>query len=183
MSKAQFCLGSHLNVPLPITSWATRMLIGLDALEWDDLLMVILFFLVETWSHGVLRSNQLSPGPAVSLSIWLLPTLLQKSYGLHIFCVSFMPYLRAFPLYCDTIKVHFFLTQNPVSHKRAKHIDLDYHFVRELVASSKLHTKYVSTNLQVADIFTKSLPRHLFERFRAMLCLGPPPVHLRGGIR
>ncbi|XP_023732469.1 uncharacterized mitochondrial protein AtMg00810-like [Lactuca sativa] len=38
-------------------------------------------------------------------------------------------------------KSALFLNQNPVSHKHAKHIDLDYHFVRELVASSKLHTK------------------------------------------
>ncbi|KAL4566924.1 hypothetical protein LXL04_031050 [Taraxacum kok-saghyz] len=36
-----------------------------------------------------------------------------------------------------------FLTQNPVSHKRAKHIDLDYHFVRKLVTSGKLITMFV----------------------------------------
>ena len=67
-------------------------------------------------------------------------------------------------LLCDN-KSALFLTQNPVSHKRAKHIELDYHFIRELVSSGKLHTKFVSTKLQVADIFTKSLPRHQFEFF------------------
>lgn len=55
------------------------------------------------------------------------------------------------------------MTQNLVSYKRTKHIDLEYHFVRELVASGKLHTKYVSTKLQVADIFTKSLSHPLEE--------------------
>lgn len=84
-------------------------------------------------------------------------------------------------LLCDN-KSALFMTQNPVSHKRAKHIDLDYHFIRELVASGKLSTKFVSTNLQVADIFTKSLPRPAFERFRSMLRLGPPPFRLKGGI-
>ncbi|GKA63830.1 uncharacterized mitochondrial protein-like protein, partial [Tanacetum coccineum] len=71
-------------------------------------------------------------------------------------------------LLCDN-KSALFMTQNPVSHKRAKHIDLDYHFIRELVHSGKLYTKFVPTNLQVADIFTKSLPRSQFETFRTML--------------
>ncbi|KAD0286868.1 hypothetical protein E3N88_44505 [Mikania micrantha] len=83
-------------------------------------------------------------------------------------------------LLCDN-KSAIFLSQNPVSHKRAKHIDIDYHFVRELVSSGKLHTKFISTNLQVADIFTKSLPRPLFERFRLMLRVTSPPVRLKGG--
>lgn len=77
-------------------------------------------------------------------------------------------------LLCDN-KSALFLSQNLVAHKRAKHIDLDYHFVRELVSSGKLHTKFIPTKLQVADIFTKSLPRSQFEHFRSMLHLGPPP--------
>ncbi|GJS43942.1 embryo sac development arrest 30-like protein isoform X1, partial [Tanacetum coccineum] len=60
-------------------------------------------------------------------------------------------------LYDD--KSALFMSQNPVSHKRAKHIDLDYHFVKELVASGKLYTKFIPAKLQVSDIFTKSLPR------------------------
>ncbi|KAI3765987.1 hypothetical protein L2E82_16034 [Cichorium intybus] len=84
-------------------------------------------------------------------------------------------------LLCDN-KSALFMTQNPVSSKRAKHIDLDYHFIRELVASGKLYTKFVSTKLQVADIFTKSLPRADFEKFRTMLRIGPPPIRLRGDV-
>ncbi|XP_021997220.1 uncharacterized mitochondrial protein AtMg00810-like [Helianthus annuus] len=84
-------------------------------------------------------------------------------------------------LLCDN-KSALFMTQNPVSHKRAKHIDLDYHFIRELVNSGKLYTKFVPTNLQVADIFTKSLQRAQFEVFRDKLRLGPPPFRLKGGI-
>ncbi|XP_071729058.1 uncharacterized mitochondrial protein AtMg00810-like [Rutidosis leptorrhynchoides] len=82
---------------------------------------------------------------------------------------------------CDN-KSALFLSQNPVSHKRAKHIDLDYHFIRELVSSGKLVTKFVPTTIQLADIFTKSLPKTLFESFRTKLRVGPPPVRLRGGI-
>ncbi|KAD7117338.1 hypothetical protein E3N88_04606 [Mikania micrantha] len=73
-----------------------------------------------------------------------------------------------------------FLTQNLVAHKRAKHIDLDYHFVRELVTSGKLQTKFIPTKLHVADIFTKSLPRSLIEFLPNKPRLRPPPFRLRG---
>ncbi|KAM0059843.1 putative RNA-directed DNA polymerase [Helianthus debilis subsp. tardiflorus] len=85
-------------------------------------------------------------------------------------------------LLCDN-KSALFLSQNPISHKRAKHIDIDYHFVRELVTAGKLHTKFISTDKQVADIFTKSLPKPSFERFRTMLRLGPPPPCIDGGYK
>ncbi|XP_022019453.1 uncharacterized mitochondrial protein AtMg00810-like [Helianthus annuus] len=85
-------------------------------------------------------------------------------------------------LLCDN-KSALFLTQNPVSHKRAKHIDLDYHFIRELVSSGKLYTCFVLTKLQVADIFIKSLPRSHFEVFRDRLGIRPPPFRLKGDVR
>ena len=65
-----------------------------------------------------------------------------------------------------------------MAHNHAKHIDLDYHFVRELVASGKQVTMFVPTKLQVDDIF--SLPRPQFEQFRRMLRLGAPPFTLGG---
>ena len=75
------------------------------------------------------------------------------------------------------------MTRNPISHKRAKHLDLDYHFIRELVAFGKLYTKFIPTKLQVADIFTKSLLCAQFEHFRTMLHIGPPRISLKGDIR
>ncbi|KAJ0435806.1 putative RNA-directed DNA polymerase [Helianthus annuus] len=83
---------------------------------------------------------------------------------------------------CDNQSA-IFLTQNPVAHKRAKHIDLDYHFLRELVNAGKLVTKFVPTKLQVADIFTKSLPSSQFNFLRHMLRIGPPPFSLQGDVR
>ena len=94
--------------------------------------------------------------------------------------------LHALPSSIPTLLCHnksaLFLSQNPISHKRATHIDIDYHFVRELVSSGKLQTKHIPTHLQLAYIFTKSLPRPLFETFRAKLRVGPPPLRLKGGI-
>lgn len=77
-------------------------------------------------------------------------------------------------LLCNN-RIALLLSQNPISHKRAKHIDIDYHFVRELVLSEKLHTRYVSMHLQHDDIFTKILPRPLFEEFHSKLRVGLPP--------
>ncbi|XP_021990999.1 uncharacterized mitochondrial protein AtMg00810-like [Helianthus annuus] len=85
-------------------------------------------------------------------------------------------------LLCDN-RSALFMTQNPVSHKRAKHIDLDYHFVWELVMSGKLYTRFVPTKLQLADIFTKSLPRSQFQHFRTLLRVGSLPFRLRGDDR
>ncbi|XP_071704681.1 uncharacterized mitochondrial protein AtMg00810-like [Rutidosis leptorrhynchoides] len=80
---------------------------------------------------------------------------------------------------CDN-KSALFFSQNPISHKRSKHIDIDYHFVCELIAAGRLHTTFVPTTLQVAIIFTKSLPRPQFESFRTKLRVSPPALCLRG---
>lgn len=82
-------------------------------------------------------------------------------------------------LICDNLSA-IFLIQNPSPHKSAKHIDIDYHFIRELVSSGKLHTKFNPTKLQLAYIFTKPLPQSSFEFFQDQLGVPPPPVRLRG---
>ena len=85
-------------------------------------------------------------------------------------------------LLCDNKSV-IFLSSNPVSHKRAKHVELDYHFLRELVVAGKLRTQYVPSHLQVAEIFTKSVSRSLFEFFRSKLHVhSNPTLSLRGGV-
>lgn len=49
------------------------------------------------------------------------------------------------------------LTVNPIHHKRTKHIDIRYHFIRETVDNKILNTVYMSTEIMPADILTKSL--------------------------
>ncbi|KAJ9542860.1 hypothetical protein OSB04_029366 [Centaurea solstitialis] len=81
-------------------------------------------------------------------------------------------------LFCDN-RSAIFLSQNPIAHKRAKHIDINYHFTRELVSSRKLDTCFIPTTLQLADIFTKVLPCPLFQHFRSNHHVGPPPICLK----
>ncbi|XP_051149225.1 uncharacterized mitochondrial protein AtMg00810-like [Andrographis paniculata] len=86
-------------------------------------------------------------------------------------------------LFCDN-RSAIFLGQNPASHKRAKHIDIDCHFIRELVSSGKLLTQFVPSHLQFANIFTKALPRPAFELLRSKLCVCSYPMQrLTGGIK
>jgi hypothetical protein len=49
------------------------------------------------------------------------------------------------------------LAENPEFHKRSKHIDIQYHFIREVIRNNKATLYYINTKLQLADSFTKGL--------------------------
>ncbi len=51
------------------------------------------------------------------------------------------------------------ITHHPEFHARTKHIDMALHFVRDLVKVGKLKICYVRSEDNIADIFTKGLPR------------------------
>jgi hypothetical protein len=66
-------------------------------------------------------------------------------------------------LWCDNLGATYMIA-NPVFHARTKHIEIDYHFVRERVAQKLLNIKVISSRDQIADGFTKALPiRKLIE--------------------
>nr|GFA29777.1 retrovirus-related Pol polyprotein from transposon TNT 1-94 [Tanacetum cinerariifolium] len=62
------------------------------------------------------------------------------------------------PMYCDNRSV-IALCCNNVQHSRSKHIDIRHHFIREQVERGVVELYFVSTDYQLADIFTKALPR------------------------
>ena len=57
-------------------------------------------------------------------------------------------------------------------HSRMKHIDLQYHFIREAVDEKKIQVTYIPTKDNAVDIFTKSLAKPKFAKFIALLGLG-----------
>ena len=63
------------------------------------------------------------------------------------------------------------LAKNPVDHKRTRHINVSYHFVKELISNRTLTLTYLSTNAMVADGLTKALTPHKFTDFVRMLGL------------
>ncbi|GKA56017.1 hypothetical protein Tco_0755089 [Tanacetum coccineum] len=52
---------------------------------------------------------------------------------------------------------------NNAQHSRSKHIDIRYHFIKEQVEQGVVELYFVSTDYQLADIFTKALPRERLE--------------------
>lgn len=74
------------------------------------------------------------------------------------------------------------LVKNPEFHKRTKHIDIRYHFIREKVESNELAVSFIPSNLQLADIFTKALPRDRFSFLCTSLRIkNEPAEHSSGG--
>jgi hypothetical protein len=71
-------------------------------------------------------------------------------------------------LWCDNIEATY-LSANPVFHHRSKHVEVDYHFVRERVSSQQLDVRIISTKDHVTDIMTKPLPVTSFNFFRRNL--------------
>nr|GEW96195.1 ribonuclease H-like domain-containing protein [Tanacetum cinerariifolium] len=67
-----------------------------------------------------------------------------------------------------------------VQHQRTKHIEIDIHFVRDLVTAGQVRVFHVPSRYQYADIFTKGLPSALFEDFRSSLSVRFPPALTAG---
>ncbi|GKA18311.1 retrovirus-related pol polyprotein from transposon TNT 1-94 [Tanacetum coccineum] len=66
------------------------------------------------------------------------------------------------PLYCDN-KSEIALCCNNVQHSKANHIDVRYHYIKEQVENGIVELYFVRTEYQLADIFTKPLPRERFN--------------------
>nr|GEW59315.1 retrovirus-related Pol polyprotein from transposon TNT 1-94 [Tanacetum cinerariifolium] len=77
------------------------------------------------------------------------------------------------PLYCDSQSA-IAISCNPVQHSRTKHIHTRYHFIKEQVENGIIELYFVRTEYQLADIFTKALPKDRFQylvRRISMRCL------------
>ena len=61
------------------------------------------------------------------------------------------------------------MADNPVEHSRTKHIDIRHHFLRDHQQKGDIKVYYISTENQLADIFTKPLDEKTFCRLRSEL--------------
>ena len=59
--------------------------------------------------------------------------------------------------------------ENPVFHEKLKHIEIKYHYIKDMVQRGVVKLQYVAMNKQIADLLTKSLARVKFEYFREKL--------------
>lgn len=86
--------------------------------------------------------------------------------------------LREMKIECpDTIVIHgdnlsaMNLVKNPVHHSRSKHIDIKFHYVRDVYRGGEIELKYCSSSNMIADILTKNLPKPSHEKLTRMLGL------------
>ena len=85
-------------------------------------------------------------------------------------------------LWCDNVSA-LAIASNPIFHARTKHLEVDYHFVREKVLRRDLQVKYIAIGDQLADIFTKSLSTSQFVYLRSKILVSVDPMVLRGDVR
>lgn len=67
---------------------------------------------------------------------------------------------------CGDNKGALDLIRNPEHHARTKHIDIQYHFIREVIEDGLAITQHGLTSEMIADIFTKPLTPVTFQKFR-----------------
>uniref|UniRef100_A0A2N9HA75 Reverse transcriptase Ty1/copia-type domain-containing protein n=1 Tax=Fagus sylvatica TaxID=28930 RepID=A0A2N9HA75_FAGSY len=90
-------------------------------------------------------------------------------------------FLPSAPLiWCDNTSA-LALASNPVFHGRTKHIEVDYHFIRERVVHGDLKLQFISTEDQLADVFTKALPSPRFHRLCSKLLICSTDHQFEGG--
>ncbi|GKC92515.1 hypothetical protein Tco_1157957 [Tanacetum coccineum] len=112
-----------------------------------------------SWSSKKQDCTSMSTAEAeyVSLSaccaqvIWMQTQLL--NYGFR---------YNKIPMYCDS-KITIAISCNPIQHSRTKHINIRYYFIKEHVEKATIELYFVRTEYQLADLFTKALPKERFE--------------------
>jgi hypothetical protein len=89
--------------------------------------------------------------------LWMRQTLRDFGYN-----------LSKVPLLCDNESA-IRLANNPIEHSRTKHIDIRHYFLRDHQQKGDIDIFHISTENQLADIFTKPLNEKTFCRLRSEL--------------
>ena len=72
------------------------------------------------------------------------------------------------------------MSENPVFHEKSRHIEIKYHYIRDMVQRGAVKLKYVVMDKHIADVLTNPLARVKFEYFREKLGVLQIKVPSRG---
>ena len=61
------------------------------------------------------------------------------------------------------------MSVNPVFHDNSKHIEIQYHFIHDMVQKGAVELQYISTDDQIANVHTKPLPKMKLKYFHEIL--------------
>jgi hypothetical protein len=90
-----------------------------------------------------------------------------------------VPLLSPPKIWCDNLGA-IALASNPIYHGRTKHVEINYHFIREKILHKDIVARYIFTTDQCADIFTKGLSYSRFLSLGDKLMVRSSPISLRG---
>jgi hypothetical protein len=85
------------------------------------------------------------------------------------------------PLMCNNTSA-ISVAKNPVLHKRMRHLERRHHFLRDHVEKGDIEMRYIDTERQLANIFTKPLDSSRFATLRGEIGVCHPYGLVRGGV-
>ena len=77
-------------------------------------------------------------------------------------------------MFCDNTSA-INLSKNPVQYSKSKHIEIQYHFIRDLVEEKIVCLEFINIDNRKVDIFTKPLNGPRFEFLRKTIGVGIIP--------
>lgn len=139
--------------------------IGLAIMMIASPLLVIVYFLALDSFLGLLKNNLQLDEALLRMNIVLFWTVAEVLWVCHLLN-DISVFLPSSPtLGCDNRR-SISLASNHVLHSKMKHVDIDFHFIWELIQSKTMWIIHVSINDLVADVFTKGLSAHRFTFLR-----------------
>ena len=171
------------NALSSIPSKPFLMLIGLAAMMIGAQLGVFVFFLLIILFSGIVKKQKTVARSSTEVEYKTLVNATAKVKCLRALLYELRtPVPRSLVLWCDNIGATY-LSSNPVFHTRTKHDEIDFHFVKDMVANGSLVIHFLSSKDQLADIFTKHLSSSRFALRRTNLNVLPVQLRLRGRVK
>ena len=117
---------------------------------------------------------KLKKQPSVTLSTteakyYALGLACQEAVCLKQLCQEiFMMFNKSLPIFLDNTGA-VTLSENPIFHSRSKHIDIQWHFIRDLMCSGSIHSSHIPGVQNGANFLTKAMNQYKHEQCLKLL--------------